>query len=53
MQNTLKKPKKKTKKKGEVEKEWLLLGEPSSPCPVRDSRAVESTTLSDGEPQVS
>ncbi|XP_068140129.1 probable cationic amino acid transporter [Drosophila tropicalis] len=47
----LKKPKTKTKNKQELEKEWLLLGEPTSPCPQREGRDdVESTILSDGEP---
>ncbi|KAM7352436.1 torn and diminished rhabdomeres isoform 2-T2 [Cochliomyia hominivorax] len=45
-----KKPKTKPKNKQEVEKEWLLLGEPTSPCPQRESKDVESTILSDGEP---
>ncbi|XP_030382954.1 uncharacterized protein LOC115630502 [Scaptodrosophila lebanonensis] len=49
-QGALKKPKSKTKNKQEVEKEWLLLGEPTSPCPQRETRDVESTILSDGEP---
>ncbi|XP_037927481.1 uncharacterized protein LOC119662015 [Teleopsis dalmanni] len=44
------KPKSKTKNKQEVEKEWLLLGEPTSPCPQRETRDIESTILSDGEP---
>ncbi|XP_067622964.1 solute carrier family 7 member 14 isoform X2 [Eurosta solidaginis] len=38
------------KPKKELEKEWLLLGEPTSPCPARESRDVESTILSDSEP---
>ncbi|KAH8269347.1 hypothetical protein KR018_005980, partial [Drosophila ironensis] len=46
----LKKPKAKPKNKQELEKEWLLLGEPTSPCPQREGRDVESTVLSDGEP---
>ncbi|SPP82129.1 uncharacterized protein LOC117583865 [Drosophila guanche] len=46
----LKKPKTKPRNKQEVEKEWLLLGEPTSPCPQREGRDVESTILSDGEP---
>ncbi|XP_032310930.1 uncharacterized protein LOC6503741 [Drosophila ananassae] len=46
----LKKPKTKPKNKQELEKEWLLLGEPTSPCPQREGRDVESTILSDGEP---
>ncbi|XP_058986292.1 uncharacterized protein LOC131806331 [Musca domestica] len=45
-----KKPKAKSKNKQEVEKEWLLLGEPTSPCPQRETKDVESTILSDGEP---
>ncbi|KAH8374214.1 hypothetical protein KR200_002714, partial [Drosophila serrata] len=48
--SSLKKPKSKTRNKQELEKEWLLLGEPTSPCPQRESRDVESTILSDGEP---
>lgn len=48
-----KKPKAKSKNKQEVEKEWLLLGEPTSPCPQREAKDVESTILSDGEPPVS
>lgn len=47
-----KKPKTKPKNKQEVEKEWLLLGEPTSPCPQREPKDVESTILSDGEPPV-
>lgn len=51
IQGNLKKTKTKSNKnKREVEKEWLLLGEPSSPCPVRDNPDMESTILSDGEP---
>ncbi|XP_037710578.1 uncharacterized protein LOC119547686 [Drosophila subpulchrella] len=46
----LKKPKSKPRNKQELEKEWLLLGEPTSPCPQREGRDVESTILSDGEP---
>ncbi|XP_016985317.1 uncharacterized protein LOC108048808 isoform X2 [Drosophila rhopaloa] len=46
----LKKPKTKPRNKQELEKEWLLLGEPTSPCPQREGRDVESTILSDGEP---
>jgi len=49
----LKKPKTKPRNKQELEKEWLLLGEPTSPCPQREGRDVESTILSDGEPPVS
>ncbi|XP_034472835.1 uncharacterized protein LOC117780422 [Drosophila innubila] len=45
-----KKPKKKQRNKPELEKEWLLLGEPTSPCPQREGKEVESTVLSDGEP---
>lgn len=48
-----KKPKNKQRNKPELEKEWLLLGEPTSPCPQREGRDVESTILSDGEPPVS
>ncbi|XP_012156897.1 probable cationic amino acid transporter [Ceratitis capitata] len=32
----------KKKAKKELEKEWLLLGEPTSPCPTREPRDVES-----------
>ncbi|XP_002052053.3 solute carrier family 7 member 14 [Drosophila virilis] len=49
-QRGLKKPKNKQRNKPEVEKEWLLLGEPTSPCPQREGRDVESTILSDSEP---
>ncbi|TMW50703.1 hypothetical protein DOY81_004227 [Sarcophaga bullata] len=49
-QQPAKKPKTKPKNKQEVEKEWLLLGEPTSPCPQREPKDVESTILSDGEP---
>ncbi|XP_034099901.1 uncharacterized protein LOC117565063 [Drosophila albomicans] len=49
-QGGLKKPKNKQRNKPELEKEWLLLGEPTSPCPQRADRDVESTILSDGEP---
>lgn len=52
-QQPIKKPKIKPKNKQEVEKEWLLLGEPTSPCPQREPKDVESTILSDGEPPVS
>nr|NP_610082.2 torn and diminished rhabdomeres, isoform C [Drosophila melanogaster]AAF53954.2 torn and diminished rhabdomeres, isoform C [Drosophila melanogaster] len=48
--SNLKKPKTKPRNKQELEKEWLLLGEPTSPCPQREGRDVESTILSDGEP---
>ena len=51
-QQPIKKPKTKPKNKQEVEKEWLLLGEPTSPCPQREPKDVESTILSDGEPPV-
>ncbi|EDX15391.1 GD12041 [Drosophila simulans] len=50
--SNLKKPKTKPRNKQELEKEWLLLGEPTSPCPQREGRDVESTILSDGEPPV-
>ncbi|XP_023173290.2 uncharacterized protein LOC111601091 [Drosophila hydei] len=49
-QRAMKKPKNKQRTKPEVEKEWLLLGEPTSPCPQREGRDVESTVLSDSEP---
>ncbi|XP_017860392.1 PREDICTED: uncharacterized protein LOC108612026 [Drosophila arizonae] len=49
-QRAMKKPKNKQRAKPEVEKEWLLLGEPTSPCPQREGRDVESTILSDSEP---
>ncbi|KAI9585499.1 uncharacterized protein LOC119633555 [Glossina fuscipes] len=52
-QATNKKPKAKPRNKQEVEKEWLLLGEPTSPCPQRETKDVESTILSDGEPPAS
>lgn len=52
-QSGLKKPNKKQRNKPELEKEWLLLGEPTSPCPQREGKDVESTVLSDGEPPVS
>lgn len=52
-QRAMKKPKNKQRTKPEVEKEWLLLGEPTSPCPQREGRDVESTVLSDSEPPVS
>ncbi|EDW03623.1 uncharacterized protein LOC6562179 [Drosophila grimshawi] len=45
-----KKPKNKSRTKPEVEKEWLLLGEPTSPLAQREGRDVESTILSDSEP---
>ncbi|ALC40342.1 tadr [Drosophila busckii] len=50
--NLKKKPKSKQRTKPEVEKEWLLLGEPTSPCPQRVAGDVESTVLSDAEPVV-
>ncbi|XP_055386717.1 probable cationic amino acid transporter isoform X2 [Condylostylus longicornis] len=43
--------KNKKKIKNDVDKEWLLLGEPSSPCQIpRDQDDLESTILSDAEP---
>ncbi|XP_053959105.1 probable cationic amino acid transporter [Anastrepha ludens] len=48
--SAIKKPKTKKKPKKELEKEWLLLGEPTSPCPVREPKDVESAILSDREP---
>lgn len=55
IQTAIKKSKSKTKNKNnsELEREWLLLGEPSSPRPTISQRDAESTILSDGEPQVS
>ncbi|XP_036329236.1 probable cationic amino acid transporter isoform X1 [Rhagoletis pomonella] len=44
------KPKLKKKPKKELEKEWLLLGEPTSPCPARTPKDVESALLADREP---
>lgn len=54
IQTAIKKSKSKTKNKNnsELEREWLLLGEPSSPRPTISQRDAESTILSDGEPQV-
>lgn len=48
----VKKPHSKSMEKQELEKEWLLLGEPTSPCPQREPKTMESTILSDEEPTV-
>lgn len=45
-----KKPAPKKKPKKELEKEWLLLGEPTSPCPTRQPTDVESAMQSSSKP---
>uniref|UniRef100_A0A034W159 Cationic amino acid transporter n=1 Tax=Bactrocera dorsalis TaxID=27457 RepID=A0A034W159_BACDO len=47
---TAKKPAPKKKPKKELEKEWLLLGEPTSPCPTRQPTDVESAMQSSSKP---
>lgn len=52
--NLSKTKKKRKTKRNDVDKEWLLLGEPSSPCPLqKEKHVVESSVLSDGEQVVS
>nr|XP_036222570.1 uncharacterized protein LOC118681587 [Bactrocera oleae] len=48
--STAKKPVPKKKPKKELEKEWLLLGEPTSPCPTRQPTDVESAMQSSSKP---
>ncbi|XP_049302491.1 uncharacterized protein LOC105224203 [Bactrocera dorsalis] len=48
--STAKKPAPKKKPKKELEKEWLLLGEPTSPCPTRQPTDVESAMQSSSKP---
>lgn len=52
--NLPKSSKKSKSKRNDVDKEWLLLGEPSSPCPLqKEKRIAESSVLSDGDQVVS